>query len=238
MPARHRIKEYSENSYYHIYNRGVEKRLIFLDKQDYVVFLSYLRDYLMPKDERDLMRKLTDPQTSYREKDKILKLLRLNNFADEITLLAYSLMPNHFHFLLKQRGAQSIDKFMRSFATRYTMYFNRKYKRVGNLCQDIYKAVLVTTEEQFLYLTSYIHRNPLKGFPKSRLNSADQIRQVMFSQPSSYPEFLGQRRTDWLHPEEVLAFFSQTNPKLSYQSFVENEDYLSAIQTLTIDLDI
>src|SRR3990170_2216093 len=100
MPAKNRIKEYSENSYYHIYNRGVEKRLIFLDQQDYGVFLSYLKEYLLPKNEKELFSRLSNPTLSPKEKDKILKLLRLNNFAGEITLLAYCLMPNHFHLLI------------------------------------------------------------------------------------------------------------------------------------------
>ena len=127
MPSRNSIKQYVNNSYYHIYNRGVEKRLIFLDAQDYAVFLSYLKEYLTPKNEQELRQKLSDPNTSYKEKDKILKLLRLNNFYGEITLLAYCLMPNHFHFFIKQKSAVSIDKFMQSLSTRYTMYFNCKH---------------------------------------------------------------------------------------------------------------
>ena len=72
MPARHRIKQYIENGYYHIYNRGIEKRLIFLDSQDYAVFLSYLKECLLPKNGQELLEKLSNPSTSYREKDKIL----------------------------------------------------------------------------------------------------------------------------------------------------------------------
>lgn len=129
------VKQYAENGYYHIYNRGVEKRLIFQDKQDYAVFLSYLEQYLTPKDEQKLREMLSNPSTSYKERDKIVKLLRLNNFCSEITLMAYCLMPNHFHFLLHQKNIQSIDKFMNSLAARYTMYFNLdKYK------QEIFEA--------------------------------------------------------------------------------------------------
>ena len=59
MPAKNSLKEYSSNSYYHIYNRGVEKRLIFQDDQDYAVFLSYLQNYLMPKDIKSLTQQLS-----------------------------------------------------------------------------------------------------------------------------------------------------------------------------------
>jgi len=98
MPAKNSTKLYIENSFYHLYNRGVEKRIIFLDQQDYFVFLSYLKQYLLPLDKNKLTEKLTDPDISYKDRDKILKSLRLNNFASEIKLIAYCLMPNHFHF--------------------------------------------------------------------------------------------------------------------------------------------
>ena len=166
MPAKNSIKTYTENGYYHLYNRGVEKRTIFQGEQDYAVFLSYLKTYLMPKNEDDLRQKLADPTISYKEKENIIKLLRLNNFADEITLIAYCLMPNHFHFLVKQNSANGIDRFMNSLGTRYTMYFNRKYKRVGSLYQDVYKAVMVGSDEQLLHLTRYIHRNPVPSGSK------------------------------------------------------------------------
>lgn len=212
MPARNSVKQYIENGYYHIYNRGVEKRMTFQDSQDYAVFLSYLKEYLLPKEEDALRKRLADPDVSYKEKDKIIKILRLNNFSDEITLIAYCLMPNHFHFFVKQNNSHSIHKLMQSFTTRYTMYFNRKYNRVGSLFQATYKAVLVNSEEQFLYLSKYIHKQALS---LQGLTLQDQ--------PSSYPEYLGLRKTEWIHPEEVLSYFSKTNPNLSYESFVEEE---------------
>lgn len=235
MPSKNRTKLYVENGYYHIYNRGVEKRLIFINKQDYGVFLSYLKTYLLPKNEVELRNKLSDSNTSYKEKDKILKLLRLNNFYGEITLLAYCLMPNHFHFFIKQKDSLSIDKFMQSLGTRYTMYFNRKYKRVGFLYQDVYKAVLIETDEQFIYLSKYIHKQAILHYP-SKASLASQGRTLRaWEQPSSYPEYLGKRKTEWVHPEEVLAHFSKTNPKLTYKAFVEESDDFSVIQNKTLE---
>ena len=102
MASKNSIKDYLPDSYYHLYNRGVEKRLIFQDEQDYSVFLSYLKTYLQPKNEKELLLRLANPNLDYKEKDKIIKELRLNNFFSEISLNSYSLMPNHFHFLLKQ----------------------------------------------------------------------------------------------------------------------------------------
>ncbi|MDO8570099.1 MAG: transposase [Candidatus Daviesbacteria bacterium] len=227
MASRNSVKDYSMDSYYHIYNRGVEKRLIFMDDQDYAVFLSYLRTYLMPKDIDLLKKQLSDSSLNSKEKDKIFNLIKMNNFADEITLYCYCLMPNHFHFLVKQKSANSIDKFMNSLGVRYTLYFNRKYKRVGSLYQDVYKAVMVYTDEQLLNITHYIHKNPVKDIPQSKfkkLASEDKTLHAYFSQPSSYPEYLGLRQTPWVHCEEILSFFSIKHLNLSYQNFMEEGD--------------
>ncbi len=230
-PSKKSIKVYAENGYYHLYNRGVEKRVIFQDEQDYSVFLSYLKTYLLPKNESELRQKLANPTLSCKEKEHLLQLLRLNNFADEITLITYCLMPNHFHFLVKQNSAVGIDLFMNSLCTRYAMYFNRKYKRVGSLYQDVYKAVMVVSDEQLLHLTRYIHRNPVRSASKG-----DAFRTEIMGLPSSYPEYLGQRQTKWVHPEETLEFFSKTYPILSYQAFVEQEEDLRLIEAVVIDL--
>ena len=220
MAARNTVKQYLQNGYYHLYNRGVEKRIIFQDAQDYSVFLSYLKEYLLSKNEKELHERLSDETISSKEKDKILKLLRLNNFSEEISLLAYCLMPNHFHFFVKQKNPNSIDKFINSLCTRYSMYFNTKYKRVGSLYQGVYKAVLITNEAQFLHVSRYIHRQAIK-----------------IDKPSSYEEYLGLRKTEWVKPEEILSYFSKSNPSLSYENFVKQEDDYEILKNLTLEDD-
>lgn len=229
VPAKNSQKTYVTNSFYHLYNRGVEKRIIFIDEQDYQVFLSYIKEYLTIKDEQTLRIRLADPKTSYKEKDKILKALRMNNFSEEISLVAYCLMPNHFHFLIKQKKEVAIDGFMRSLGTRYTMYFNKKYKRVGSLCQGVYKAVLVNTDIQLLHLSRYIHRNPLE------LASQGETLRGYGYQPTSLFEFLGKRNTPWIHPEDILVFFSKTNLKLTYEDFMKQKEYDESAKELLID---
>jgi putative transposase len=232
MPAKNSTKSYVENGYYHIYNRGVEKRVIFLDQQDYGVFLSYLKEYLLPKKEKELNERLSDPQISSVEKNKTLKSLHLNNFNQEITLIAYCLMPNHFHFFVKQKSAGSIDKFMNSLATRYTMYFNRKYKRVGSLYQDVYKAILIIDESHFLHLSRYIHKQAL-----ALQGDALQAQSSQRTQPSSYPAYCHESKAEWIHPEEILAYFSTTNPLLTYQSFVEQIEDKEYLEDLILEAD-
>lgn len=232
MPSKNSLKLYVENGYYHLYNRGVEKRLIFLDNQDRTVFLSYLKQYLLSKDEERLTQMFLKPNSSYKEKADALKLLRLNNFANEIILLSYCLMPNHFHFLIKQKSSGSIDKFMNSLCTRYTMYFNKKHKRVGPLYQGVYKAVLVETDEQLLHLSRYIHKQAL-GTKGDALRGSPNF--YFEQQPCSYPEYLNQRKTRWVHPKEVLSYFSVNNPKLSYENFVREDDDFTCIGKLILE---
>jgi len=227
MPAKNSLKQYLENGYYHLYNRGVEKRLIFQDKQDYSVFLSYLKEYLLPKDEKTLLNRLSGIDTTWAEKDKILKALRLNNYSDEILLLGFCLMPNHFHLLIKQLMIDSIDRFISSIGTRYTMYFNRKYKRVGSLYQGVYKAVLVSTDEQLLQLSRYIHRQAL--------NLQGETLQAQEVQPSSYGEYLGKRNSEWVKTSEILNFFPKNHPLTSYESFVKETDDLIQIGSLILE---
>ena len=224
MPAKNSRKEYLENGYYHLYNRGVEKRQIFVDLQDYNVFLNYLKIYLLPKNITQLENIILSSSSDLKEKDTARKLLRLNNFSEEITLLAYCLMPNHFHFFVKQKSAGAIDQFLNSLGTRYTMYFNRKYARVGPLYQGVYKATRITTDEQFIYLTKYLHKQALvlQGH-------------ALQEQPSSYLEYVSKRKSDWVHPEEVLTYFSKSNSALSYQSFVLESEDLSVINDIMID---
>ena len=232
MPAKNSIKQYAPDSYYHLYNRGVEKRQIFMDTQDYTVFLSYLKSYLLPKDSLNLQKMLADPLTPWRQKDRIIKLLRLNNFSETLELLAYCLMSNHFHFLFKQTEADTIDKFMNSLCTRYTMYFNKKYKRVGKLFQGVYKAVLVTSDEQLLHLSRYIHRNPT-----SLALQGDALQGYKYS---SYQEYLGLRDTKWVKPDQILSFFSKSGYN-SYKIFTEDvsleEVSIGKVSKLTLDYE-
>lgn len=208
MPAKNSIKEYRENSYYHIYNRGVEKRDIFLDNQDFAVFMSYIKTYLLPKDIDFLQEILTNPLSTSKQKSDSLRQLKLNNFNGNIKLLAYCLMTNHFHLLLKQIDQNGIDRFMNSLMTRYTMYFNKRYKRVGPLYQGNYKAVIVQSEEQLLHLSRYIHINPdskgdaFQGYPHS-----------------SYLQYISGKHEDWLNSDEILNYFTKRGSN-SYSNFV------------------
>lgn len=223
MPAKNVIKSYVADGLYHIYNRGVNKVDIFFDEQDYRVFLSYVASALIPKDEKKLKTIITDESRSYKERREAVRLLRLKNFYDKIDLLTYCLMPNHFHFLLRQQSESDMSEFVQAIMTRFTMYHNRRYKRIGRVFQGPYKAVLIADDVQLLHVSRYIHRNPfsLKRPRLSRLDSKKLLR----LQPSSYPNYLGEIHQEWVKPQAILSYFPKAKTGLlSYKAFVEMQD--------------
>lgn len=226
MPRKNSLKIYVTNGYYHIYNRGVEKRTVFEDQQDYKVFLGYLKYSLSEPPNRN---KFTKTFTLKGEPFKGVPRLP-KNYSNKIELLAYCLMPNHFHLLIKQNDSFSIMSFMNSIITRYTMYFNKKHDRVGSLFQGVYRAVLINDEPYLLHLSRYIHLNPF-----------EYTKDLMFAY-SSYVDYLGLRKTKWLKPGIVLNLFKnrvgiEFKKINNYKDFVEKykqEDKL-VLGNLAID---
>lgn len=224
MPAKNTLKQYVENGYYHIYNRGVEKRTIFQDTQDCEVFLHYLKMYLSPVDI------LIKEQVFH---NRINRFIRLN-LSKEIDLLSFALMPNHIHLEIKQYTVDGIIKLMRRLTTGYAMYFNKKYQRVGPLFQDRYKGAIVDSDKYLLHLSRYIHLNPMK------LKSSP----INFIEFSSYPYYLGHKQASWVKPQEILGYFKTAQKQglkdiFSYQSFVEDymKDSRAILGELTLEED-
>lgn len=207
MPAKNSIKLDIEETYYHIYNRGVDKRIIFEDEKDYKVFLGYLKEYLSPpKPPSEFEIEITLKGSTFKGIPRLL-----NNYYGQIDLLAYCLMPNHFHLLIKQKDTGMMKNFMRSISTRYSVYFNRRYERSGSLFQGIYKAIVISNENYLLHLSRYIHMNSLEL--KIKLDDAY----------SSYCDYIGLRNTSWIDTETIKSYFAKENNKItSYKNFVEN----------------
>ena len=223
MTSKNRVKTYVSGGYYHIYNRGVAKQDIFLDKQDYRVYLNYLK------------QALTQPNIikvkKYVQGRSFNAVTRLpKNFQKNIFLIAYCLMPNHFHLLIKQNDINAMESFMRSIATRYASYFNKKNDRVGPVFQGRYKAIMITDDKYLLHLSRYIHLNPY------------EITNNLLDSYSSYADYLSRKSTSWVKPEIVLKFFKQkTIPEINkfnnYRDFVENSKVGSAVFPDELALD-
>ena len=216
MPAKNIVKIYQPQSYYHLYNRGVNKEEIFLDYKDYKTFLGYLKFYLT----------LPNLQGSTL---KVSPSRNLKNYFQKLKLLAYCLMPNHFHLMVYQEEADGINFFMRSLATKYSMYFNRVHQRVGHVFQGIYKAVNITSEEQFLYLSKYIHRNPIEILPIGINLEGYQY--------SSYGNYLRVFYQSWVEPEEILSYFSRRKYDNSYKEFVDEFEERDAFKVKDIVIE-
>lgn len=170
-----------ENAFYHVFNRGLNKQVIFTDEQDYSKFLTLLHN------------------------------LRFIKKFDH-TIYSYVLIPNHFHILIQTRKTP-ISKIMSSLLTSYSMYFNKKNKRVGVLFQNRFKSKLCDRDSYFLGASRYIHLNPLKDGLVSYLS--DYLW-------SSYQEIFGQSKFNIIDREAINQLIGETKKdKKRYLDFLD-----------------
>jgi putative transposase len=141
---------FTQNEYYHIYNRGNSKQNIFHDKEDYMRFIGLL--YVCNQKENFKSDNLNKNQG----------LLDVETINPLVAIGAYCLMPNHFHILITQQKDGGISKFMQKLTTAYVMYYNKKYKRTGGLFEGKFKSEHSSNDRYLKYLLSYIHLNPIK----------------------------------------------------------------------------
>ncbi|OGY08185.1 MAG: hypothetical protein A2700_00300 [Candidatus Blackburnbacteria bacterium RIFCSPHIGHO2_01_FULL_44_64] len=208
MPTR--IIPLGTGEFYHVFNRGIAKQPVFLDKRDYrqmILGLSYYR-FAVPPIRLSFFKTLPLDQKSY-----LWKELQTRN-EKLVEIVAFALMPNHFHLLLRQEAENGISTFMRRLANSYTRFFNTKDGRKGPIFQGVFKAVHVSTTEQLMHVSRYIHVNPVVSYVIKESE--------MFSYPwTSLPEFLGD--PSMAMPEPVLSLFSS---KDDYKDFVLDQvDY-------------
>lgn len=173
----------ANEEYYHVYNRGTDKRKVFLDSADYVRFL--LSTELMNFEQDGLMIRWRDYQTTNPSAD-LDAFLRSNlrKGSPLVKICCYSLLPNHFHFILQQNIDKGIEKFMQRLGTGYTMYFNKKNNRTGVLFQGKFNAVQIKATHHLLYLSAYVNMNcEVHGIGRSEAYRW-----------SSFPEYIGKRK--------------------------------------------
>lgn len=210
MPAKHLKRVDIENGYFHIFNRGASEKDIFRDKQDYEVFIEFLKEYLTAPAHPDTYKK----EFSINGQTFKGAPYRTKNYVNDISLVAYSLEPNHFHLLLQQLTKGSLQKFMRSLSTRYSMYYNKKYQKRGSLFEGPYKSLHIDDTSSLLLLTKHFHGN-LKDGVKENIDNF-----------SSYSEYLGKRDTKWVKPQYILSILDNSNNDYfkgvgGYKNFVE-----------------
>jgi len=224
--------QFVNNQIYHVYNRGVDKREIFLNTKDYFRFIHDLfefndQDYADNLNYRfalTLKNQSMGVELPYIIQKKPRKLL--------VEILEFCLMPNHYHLLLKQECDNGITKFMQKLGTGYTNYFNQKYERTGSLFQGRFKAILIENDSHFLHIPYYIHLNPLDlKFPHWRNRKIRNYKKVMgFLENyrwSSLKDYVGKKN-----------FPSVTQREFLLKCFGGHDEYKKEILNWLKDIDI
>ncbi len=213
---------FAQNEFYHIYNRGTEKRKIFMDKADYERFLALL--YLCNSKETV---HLSIQGSTLKER---LSLERSNPLVD---ICAYCLMPNHFHLLIREKTKNGISQFVHKVTTGYTMYFNKRNQRNGTLFQGRFKATHVKNDRYLKYLISYIHLNPVKiiepEWKENGIKNKNKANHFLENYPySSYFDFCGKNRQEKkiVNKTDLPQYFKSINNfKKTTQFWLEFQDF-------------
>jgi len=137
-----------EGEYYHVFNRGVDKRTIFSDESDFQRFLKSMKEFNVIRPIGSIYENSFRKTKNSKESDKPL-----------VEFVAYCLNPNHYHFILCPVVENGIEKFIHKLNMGYAKYFNEKYKRSGALFQGSFKSVHVVSNEQLIYLSTYVNLN-------------------------------------------------------------------------------
>ena len=205
---------------YHVLNRGTGGIPIFKNRYDYQKFIQI---FLYYQNENPPVRFSRLSLLSKDQREEIFsRLKKEKNFRVEI--IAYCLMPNHFHFLLKQTKEGGIANFIRLSTNSYARYFNTKYQRKGSLFEGRFGAVRIENEFQLLHVSRYIHLNPYSSFLVKNLTS---LANYPFS---SLPEYLGKTKEEICQKEIVLAEFSSVE---KYKDFVMDQaDYQQELEKI------
>lgn len=199
MPAQDLDTKEDNVAYSHVFNKAIDDRSLFGDPDDYEVFLAYLKDYVgIPATGDTIKKDFTVNGRTFRGVPHLPK-----NYYNKVELVAYSMMPDHFHLVIRELTPGTIEKLVRSLCIRYAIYYNKKYQRSGSLFVGPYKSVGLNNS-QLLLLSRFIHRESIS------------------QGTSSYKYFLEAKESSWLRPEAIL---SQLDNPSYYKNLVENDQF-------------
>jgi len=190
-----RAFQFASGSYYHIFNRGVDKRKIFLRYGHYSRFIQTIRTLLN-----------TGSATIHSIEDQSLAL------KFKVEILSHCLMPNHYHFLIHQTKDNGITEFMHNLNTSYTLFFNKNNDRSGRLFEYTFKAKEIETEKVLLQVSRYIHINPI---------IAHLVSDLSYYPWSSYLDYMERREHSFCETATILSFFDNDPEK--YRAFIHDQ---------------
>ena len=224
----------ANDQFYHVYNRGVDKRRIFLDDKDRFRFIHDLFIFndsnMVPNVFYHLNRTL-----------RVATERRPRNTLVEI--IAFCLMPNHYHLLLKQRQKGGISLFLQKLGAGYSRYFNERHQRNGVLFQGTFRAIHITSDKYLSHLTRYIHLNPLDlKFPdwKNRGIENRTVVSLFLNQYrwSSYLDYIGKKNFPSVTSREfAMGYFNESQKE--YEEFVlewTKKDF-STVESIILEKD-
>jgi len=205
----------TEDYIYHIYNRGVDKRTIFNNDSDRQRFLACLQYFNDTGQTKNIDRLLEDKLPANEQQEKLVEIL------------AFTLMPNHYHLLIKPLVENGLSEFMKKLGVGYTHYFNIKYGRAGALFQGKYKFVQIEDDEQLNYIPFYIHFNPAEliesRWKEREIKNKDRLLDFLKTyQWSSLSDYLGDDHFVRIINKEILADYLGSPDELAQ----EIEDWL------------
>ncbi len=205
----YRITPFINGEFYHLYNRGLEKKDIFYQNRDYSLFIDTFFYYQIQNPK---------PRFSNYRRSKLFPVDPSKKIVD---IICYCLMPNHFHLLVKQLRDGGITEFMRKFILSYIKYINLKYKHQGPLLNGPFRAVRMETDEQLVHVSRYIHLNPLVSL---------LVKDLSFYPWSSYKTYIGLEDNPALASKEILNFFKSAK---NYKKFVlDQAEYGKTLEIL------
>jgi hypothetical protein len=189
MPKQNVDKTLLANTYYHVYNKGLNKKALFKDKEDFVFFIDLLKRYLSEGNYTDKYARF---YPSYR---------------GELEIISFNLQPKYFHLLLLQTdNKHAMSALMRSLANSYTSYYNKKYRKHGPLFDGTYKATSIDNQEFLAQISRHIILvdDKYSKWPYSSLPyylgqkhadwlNAKYMHEVLDKSPSSYLAFLADK---------------------------------------------
>jgi len=184
---------FANDEYYHIFNRGVDKRTVFEDKFDVDRFFKGMEVFNCVKPIGSILEHSVELRKNNTLGGPTAKVEKLVDFV------SYCLNPNHFHFILSQRSDGGISEFMKRLGGGYTWYFNNKYNRNGSLFQGKFKSVHINSNEYILHLSAYVNLNDRVhnfGGPTAKI-----IR-------SSWDEYVGKTNSNMCTKEIILDRFN------------------------------
>lgn len=180
----------------HIYNKSPEGKNLFSDAQDYASFLGFLEEYLLPPKPENKTKEFTINGKIYKGVSHMPK-----NYSGTISLLAYSLTPTQFDLIIKYSDKDTLQKFMRSLSTRYSIYFHKKYPDSHKVFKDTYISKDIKDDISILNLSQKLHQN---------------------TDVSSLQEYLGSRITKWVDATYILDIFKNSSQG-KYEDFVSTK---------------